>query len=329
MKNFYRHITCIGLSVGLFLASCSDNGTVHPVAGADGEWVPLLIAGATIGSGIDTQTRADAGAQTRADDPKTVTEGTIGIYLKKDANYPEALDNKKYTHATGDNHWQTDEPLLLGAKDATLVAYYPYVASGASPILLHSRLYDADNELYYQIFRAHNTTAALTLNLQRVYSCIGLSFNTPADDSGYKGGDGKIENVRIEGAGILSSATLDILADNLATAGVYGTRTPLPHAEGVEATLTATSLVAGNPADVDLLMIPTTLTGDLTLYVTIDGRELSVTLAATALCGTGGILREGVKYLLNLTVKSRELTVSSIDKTEWEITNVSGDYVIE
>ena len=76
-------------------------------------------------------------------------------------------------------------------------------------------------------------------------------------------------------------------------------------------------------------MIPARLAGDITFTAMVDGMEMTGEVTAEQLCGAGGILMEGVKYEINVTIKPMRLEIGSISKTEWEPVNVDGDYVIQ
>ncbi|MCD8184187.1 MAG: fimbrillin family protein [Bacteroides sp.] len=329
MKNFYKHITCVGLglgmSLGLFLTACFDNGTMHPALGTDEEWVPLRIAGATTGSGIGIET------QTRVNTGTGVLDGTdkIGIYRKEStADSYTAITNRKFTHSTAG--WDTDEQLLLNAKPATLVAYYPYSASGAAPLLLHSQLYDADAqaaESFCTAFTASSSDASVDLSLQRIYACIQVELTKGATVVGVTG---NVSAIRFEGSGILPAGQLDITALITASLTIYDKVTPTPSAASE---VNITGLSENLSSKLPVLMIPRTLNGDITITATIDGTEFKGKIAATTLCpavgGTAaGILKEGVQYSVKLKVTNTGLTVGSISIEEWTMEKVDGDFSV-
>ena len=311
MMNVYKHITlATGLVSLLALHACSvcDDGlpemsTPHPPAE---ERAALRIASASIGNGIGVQTRANT----------ALTAGSIGLFQKEDATGGyEAVDNRQFTCATP--FWQTDNQILLGYSPAVIAAYYPYTAGTANPLLLNSRKYsDEAGELCYVNLTASKNNAHLTLNLERVYTRLVFTLK----GSGYPG-EGKVSALRLSGAGIVSVATLDLLERSVfadVNYGVYNVRRPLLDFEEVEIKA-ETQFTVGADGKIDLLMVPTKLAGDVTFTLTVDGITLSGKVSAAALCGNAdGILREGVQYEINLTVKPVKLEVASISIMEWE-----------
>lgn len=309
--NLYKHITlAAGLASLLALHACSasDDGLPEPPVPNPPleERVPLRIASAAIGNGIGVQTRANT----------ALTAGSIGLFQKEDAAGYEAIDNQLFTCAAP--FWQTDNQILLGSSPAVIAAYYPYAAGTANPLLLNSHKYsDEEGKLCYVNLTASKNDSHLTLNLERVYTRLVFTLK----GSGYPG-DGKVSALRLSGAGIVSVATLDLLERSVfadaTNYGVYNVRKPLLDFEEVEikAETQFTAIVNGK---IDLLLVPTKLTDDVTFTLTVDGITLSGKVSATALCGNAdGILREGVQYEVNLTVKPVKLEVASISFMEWE-----------
>lgn len=312
MMNLYKHITlAAGLASLLALHACSagDDGlpeipTPNPPAE---ERVPLRIASAAIGNGIGVQTRANP----------ALTAGSIGLFQKEDAtNNYEAIDNQQFTYAAP--FWQTDNQILLGSSPAVIAAYYPYAAGRANPLLLNSHKYsDEAGNLCYVNLTASKNDSHLTLNLERVYTRLVFTLK----GSGYPG-DGKVSAMRLSGVGIVSVATLDLLNQSVfadaANYGVYNVRQPLLDFEEVEIKA-ETQFTNTADGKIDLLLVPTKLTDDITFTLTVDGITLSGKVSATALCGKAdGILREGVQYDVTLTVKPVKLEVASISIMEWE-----------
>lgn len=312
MMNLYKHITlAAGLVSLLALHACSAGNDrlpegMEPDTPAE-ERVPLRIASAVIENGIGVQTRANT----------ALTTGDIGIFQKENSSGGyEAIVNQKFTYNVP--FWQTDSQLLLGATSVTVAAYYPYAAETANPLLLNSHKYsDEAGNLCYVNLAVNKTYSNLTLNLERVYTRLVFTLK----GSGYPG-VGKVSALRLTGAGIVSVATLDLLERSVfadaANYGVYNVRKPLLDFEEVEIKAETQFTTATN-GEIDFLLVPTKLSGDITFTLTVDGIILSGKVSAATLCGNAdGILREGVKYDVNLTVKPVKLEVASISITEWE-----------
>lgn len=318
MKKMYKHINCTGMALLLALFSCSGDGMPKRPGDTEGERVPLRVAGATAGSGI--------GVQTRADSRTTLTSGSIGMFLKEDAtNGYAALTNLRFTYGTP--FWQTDEHILLGDAPAALAAYYPYNAGIVNPVLLRSQRYSAVEDLHYVNFRANNEVSDVTLNLSRVYSRIVFNFK---GDAAYTGA-GYVTAIHFAGDGIIPVALLDMLDLSVQNVGgsVRNILDPFTGLHVADINGFTTHFTASTTDTADCLMIPYQLTGDIIFTVMVDGLAMEGKVTAGQLCGAGGILMEGVKYEINVTVKPMRLEIGSISKTEWEPAAVDGDYVIQ
>lgn len=322
MKNLCKHINCAGMALLFVLSACSDDGLPGLPGKTDGNQVPLRVAGATAGNGIGVQTRADEGVRTE------LTSGSIGIFLKEDAaNGYDALTNLRFTYSTP--FWHTDEQILLGDVPAALAAYYPYKAGKVNPVMLHCQRYSVGEDLHYVNFRANNQVSNVTLNLSRIYSRIVFNFKGDATytDAGY------VTAIHFDGDGITPVAMLDMLDLSVQNIGgsVRDVLDPFTGLHVAEISGFDTQFTSADPAKktADCLMIPAQLKGDITFTAMVDGTAMEGKVTAEQLCGTGGILMEGVKYEINITVKFKRLEIASISKTEWEPVNVDGDYVIQ
>lgn len=307
--KFHRYANCTGLSL-LFLAlfSCSDNRLSELPGTAGGEQVPLRVAGASTGTGISVQTRAAGRTE--------LTAGSIGIFRKADTGSGyTALTNMRFTYATP--FWQTDEQILLGTQDALLAACYPYANGRVNPVVLRCQRFNGGDDFHYVNFRANKNTSAVTLDLSRVYSRIVFNFN--ADPAYF--GDGKVTAIRLEGDGIVPTATLDMLDATTLTPGksvrdVLLPVTGLSIAEIDGFTTQFTTTVTGTA---DCLMIPHLLQGDITLTITVDGKKKKGKVTAAQLCGAACILTEGVKYEVNISIRQlEEFEIASIKTTDWD-----------
>lgn len=318
MKNLRRYMNYAGMALLLALSSCSADGIPRQGGDTQGERVPLRVSGATAGNGI--------GVQTRAASRDTLTSGSIGIFLKEDAaNGYDALTNLQFTYDTP--FWQTAEQILLGDAPAALAAYYPYAAGKVNPVMLRCQRYSAAEDLHYVNFQANKEVSDVTLNLSRVYSRIVFHIK---GDAAYTGA-GYVTAVHFDGKGIIPAALLDML--DLSALNIGGTvrdiLDPFTGLHVAEVSGFTTHFTATTPDTADCLMIPSRLTGDIIFTFMVDGQQMEGKVTAGQLCGAGGILAEGVKYEVNITVKPARLEVVSISKTEWEPLSVDGDYVIQ
>lgn len=319
-KDLCKHINRAGMALLLVLSACSNDGLPGLPGKTDDMQVPLRVAGATAGNGIGVQTRADSRTE--------LTSGSIGMFLKEDAAHGyAALTNLRFTYGTP--FWHTDEQILLGDVPAALAAYYPYNAGRVNPVMLHCQRYSAGEDLHYVNFRANNEVSNVTLNLSRIYSRIVFNFK---DDAAYMGA-GYVTAIHFDGAGITPVAMLDMLDLSVQNIGgsVRDILDPFTGLHVAEISGFDTQFTSADPAKktADCLMIPYQLKGDITFTAVVDGVPMEGMVTAEQLCGTGGILMEGVKYEINITVKPTRLEIGSISKTEWEPVNVDGDYVIQ
>lgn len=314
---------CLGAAFALvFGASCSGDrlpGSDEPASEVAGRPVPLQVAGATTGNGLGVETRADAGRT-------ELTWGRIGIFLKADAaNGYEAVTNQAFNY--GVPFWSTEPQILLGNAEASLAAYYPYGEEKTAPLLLRSQCYSEEEDLHYVNFRANKAVSSVTLNLSRIYACLACEFCTPVGTQAYKG-EGKVTAIGLEGEGIIPVATLDLFAQNVSGTGIRSLIDPFAGAYGVRMAGFTTQFTAGSPGMAECLLIPTRAQGVIRFTATVDGAEMTDEIAAETLFGTGGYLMEGVRYAVRLTVRPTGLAVSVLGTSEWEPTQVEGDYMV-
>lgn len=303
IKIFHRHINHAGMALLLLLLfSCSDNSLPESPDRVNTEQAPLQVTSASTGTGIAVQTRTE---------PRMVlTSGNIGMFRKADiTNGYTAITNLRFTYSTP--YWQPDEQILLGTQSALLAAYYPYADGKVNPIMLHSQRYDPGEELYYQHLEANKTTSVVTLDLARAYSRIVFNFKA---DPEYIG-EGKVTAIRLEGDGIIPAATLDLLNPG----DIRNVLTPVTGINVAEITGFKTQFNGTNADIADCLMIPHLLRDNITLTITVDGEKKTGTVTAKQLCGANGILTEGTKYEINITVRQFEnLVINSIQTTDWD-----------
>lgn len=271
---------------------------------------PLCIGSAQT-SALPAATRS---AATRAAGTQILnkTADAIGLFLKESKAY-DAVNNRKYSYA--EPFWSTGQQLLLSSEKATLAAYYPYSEAQTTPeVTLTSHCYDAADECYYLPFTAAYINTFVNLNLRRAYALIRFSLirgekDTPTvGDAAYLG-DGEVSKLSFT-ANLIESGTL-----NLFTGSITGEPKSLT-LSWPEVGSSASSFVLGStalPAQKDFLIVPcASYSGELAFNVTVDGRKMSGTVSAAALCGTGVALQEGVMYEIRLVVRPTELTVSKV-----------------
>lgn len=312
---------CLGAAFVLALSACSGDrlpGSDEPAGKVEARQVPLQVAGASTGNGLEVETRAAGRTE--------LTSGSIGLFRKADAaNGYKAIANQAFSYATP--FWSTDRQILLGEANASLAAYYPYGEEKTTPMLLNSQCYSADEDLHYVNFRANKAVSSVTLNLSRIYACLACEFFTPVGTQAYKG-EGKVTAIGLEGEGIVPVATLDLFAQNTSGTGLRLLVDPFAGAYGVRMSGFTTQFSAGSPGMAECLMIPTQAKGIIRFTAMVDGAEMTDEIAAEALFGTGGYITEGVRYAVRLTVRPTGLAVSVLGTTDWEPAKVEGDYMV-
>lgn len=277
----------------------------------------VLLAPLCVGSA------GKGGIVTRAEgDGKLLDQETdsIGIFMMADGvNGYQAVGNKLYTYSLP--FWQTEGQLMLGEESATLSAYYPYDVYGTNPVMLVSRLYDADKEFYYSPFTASYYTSTIHLNLRRAYALLQFNFiiGTEENNKGAYIEEGKITAFSFT-APILHTGTL-----NLFTGKVN---------ETVQTEITMnynTAFIAGSaaaPASLDFMVVPSDMVAytDMIFKLTADGKEMkNAKLALTSLCGSEKKILEGTKYEINLVLRPTGLEVEGLKVQDWDIEDISDE----
>lgn len=327
----------------LAASGCSEGEPVETVFTPGSGQGYLAIGGASVAESSTASaagfTRADAatpGAAT-ADDTLPVeielkkNTDKIGIFLQADPDkgYAEAVTNKMYAY--GVPIWTSEPHLMLGEQSAQLAAYYPYDADGLAPkqVPLFSRAYAADKEFYYLPFRASRISSSFHLKLRRAYSLVRFNLFAGEEDTdagkGAYTGDGQVTAFAFT-APLVSTGTL-----NLFTGAVSPATTGVSFAAG-------SAFTAGTPAapyKLDYLIVPTdlsTLADDaskVSFTLTVDGKEMKGSLAATAFFGADKRLAEGVKYEANIVIRPTGLEVGTLRVQDWDVVTADTDKPLE
>ena len=306
------------VSIALLAASCE--GGEMPDSHAGGKEVALQVASLAL-TGEATVSRAAASTD-------IVTSKNVGFFVKAESGKYVAQSNLKGVYTT-----ITPSPLLqawvpspdsiwLNNHDATVMVYYPYAPTqSTSTLTLAPKLYPAtgdDGDLSYVRFTANNRYLVegdkkIDLTLNPVYSRLVV---TVVKDADYPT-EVKINKITVSGASICRSATLDM------TTGGYSRTTG-----AVAATFTDKTVgLAGDAssASIDLLLIPNTLTGNVSLTLEPDGKP------TTAVIDRGKFndqLEAGKKYTLTVKLKPGALTpaVGNVTLEDWSaVSGVGSD----
>lgn len=118
-----------------------------------------------------------------------------------------------------------------------------------------------------------------------------------------------------------SLTALDVKGDEIYESATYKPFETTPYTYGTTTGLTPTvaeqTLNASTAsATYDLLLIPTPLTGDITLTLTVDGKKMETIINKTRF--TGSKLDAGKQYNVNLTLKPGKLEIASVSLVKWD-----------
>ena len=302
------------LLIPLLLASCSQDETLpggSPVAGS----MPSLALSTLQATDIDGG-KAATRAATTTDYP---TGKSIGFFVKENTTDGYvACNNRKGDYNTTRKLWlPTPDSIWLNNHDADIAIYAPYDAAQTTAATLNLaaclRPTDGSKDIWCKRFTANNTSKNLAVTLEHVYTRLAL---TVTRDANYKADAVLATTFALEGNEVYQSGTYRPF--DATTPYIYGTDT------GLTPTVPATTLNASTASAVyDLLLLPATLTGDLTLTLTVDGKKMRVTVAKEKFASTK--LEAGKQYNVNLALKPGKLEVTSVSVEKWDaLAEVSG-----
>ena len=278
-----KHLPVILLSVVMMLCGCSNENIIQP----DLTSVPLSVG----------SLRLNAAPVTRAGGTLVTTNGAaIGLFLTNVGGYTPVY-NKTYTYTDG--KWGNAAPVCVDNRAGKVLAVYDpngLVTFAANSTLtintLQAQPYSDDKIWYYD-----NTTGASVSNanstvafqMTPAYSRLKLSIRRHA--SNYVG-DCAITDMKLQTtSNLYTNYTLDI--SSAALQGSADTK-EWSYNPGI------TSIATGaTNTDCDVLFPPQSLSGELTITLTIDGMNRSVTVPADKF---GGKLNAGQQYTIELLI---------------------------
>ena len=310
------HNFAIGMALFCFaLSSCTQDDSFP---GGNDEGRTALLGISTLqANDIDVSNPATRAVAT----PDYPTTGSVGFFVKADAaNGYKAVSNRKGTYSTARNLWlpQAATPadsIWLNSHDADVAIYAPYSATHvtASTLNLTAALRPADGskDIWCKRFAANNKSKSLAVTLEHLYTRLTVVVSR---DGNYKS-DANLTALALKGNEIYESATYKPFETapytNSSSTGLTPAVTPQ--------TLNASTA----SATYDLLLIPATLTGDITLTLTVDGKKMQVKVAKEKF--TGNKLEAGKQYNVNLKLKPGKLEITSVSVVKWDVlTEVSG-----
>lgn len=263
---------------------------------------------------------------------KTITEGSIGVFLDNISGGNADYDPKKnvcYTaeQKDGATVWKSDDALFFNTTTANVCAYYPYVNddaySNSKEIPLTTQVYDAAYDLSYATNIPMNATQQLangttggagckvSFSMKHAYALLELNL--------MRGGlkdDVTISKIEIAATGLNARNTLDI------TSGSYGDATTLSSeaAYTIEEELTLSKNDAlSKPV---LLIVPMSTSGSPEFKFTFTLKNTgNPTMSATI--DSIKQFEKAKKYIVNLSVNGTGLEALSVTILPWTEVSVS------
>lgn len=310
----YRHGTIL-LSILLLLSSCTQDEVWY--GGDAGGSLPALELNTVQATDIDVSKVVTRAVAT----PDYPTSGHIGFFVKEAVSDGyKAVDNRKGEYSTTRKLWlpQAATPadsIWLNNHDADIAVYAPYDATHTTAATLNLaaslRPADGSKDIWCKRFVANNQSKNLAVTLEHLYTRLTVVVSR---DANYKS-DANLTAFALKGNEIYQSATYKPFETVPYTNG---------STTGVTPAVTAQTLNASTAsATYDLLLIPATLTGDITLTLTVDGKKMQVKAAKEKF--TGNKLEAGKQYNVNLKLKPGKLEITSVSVVKWDaLTEVNG-----
>lgn len=313
MKPGKELLLAMSAAVLLGLWSCGQDACPPDNLAGGATEAPLRIAG--------TRT---TGALASGDGVLQSPTDQLGLFRAEGNGYA-AISNARYTY--GAPLWTSDVQLVLNENNATLAAYYPYRKEATEVLTLRTQRLTPAEDLSATLLTTVNVNSpALKLELEHLYSRVRFQFSKQAGGGApaYTG-DGLVTRLRLSCAGLQAIAQYHLLSGVLET---------FPGSADMTGFTTRAGAMKGEAIDVeartaDCLVVPSALSalsGDLTFVATVDGKDMTATVSATALCGAEGKLMAGTQYVVKVAVKPTGLSVGKIETTEWTTATIDGSY---
>lgn len=288
--------------VPLLLAACDpDESQV-----GQGDGIPLSITSVM-------QSGTSSGMSTRS----TTFTGDIGLFRLSDAGkYVGSVNNARYSYSG--SSWAaatTADVIYLTKNTATLCAYCPYSSSteyaSGTAVTLTSQEYATAKDLCYQTGVSASSTTAATFTLNHAYALI--TFTLTRGSTYPANGACAVSNISIANAGIVNTGSLNM------TTGIYTqstSGTAISYVPTSPSTLSTTGITSGGQATTLVLMAPVTITmsGNMTLTFTVDGKVMSTTLSLSTYTGLT-TLAANTNYSIPITINGTALSVGTVSFT--------------
>ena len=316
MTRFCHRRGTILLLTLLLLSSCTQEDGL-PGDNVVGSRPALLGVNTLQAAGIEASRIVSRAIAT----PDYPTSKSVGFFVKADAtNGYKAVDNRKGVYSSARKLWLPEaatpgDSIWLNSHDADVAIYAPHDAAQTTASTLNLaaclRPTDGSKDIWCKRFAANNKSKILSVTLEHLYTRLAVVVSR---DAAYTS-DAILTTFALKGNEVYKTATYKPFETVPYT---YGTLT------GLTPAVPSTTLNASTAsATYDLLLIPATLTGDLTLTLTVDGKKMRVAIAKEKFASTK--LEAGKQYNVNLKLKPGKLEVTSVTVENWDaLAEVSG-----
>ena len=231
----------------------------------------------------------------------------IGISRIADGAYT-AQSNYKYVNTSGT--WSaatTSNILIMGKNNATLCAYSPYSSFvNVSSVPLTSNLYNSASDFCYGYtngVNAINMGTGVSFTLDHAYAKLTLRFTKGSSFIGA----GNVKKITVTGGA--RSAALNISSSS-PSLSVTDATTPVSVGDGVT---TIFNIVNTPSYDVDVLMVPSTISSGLTFTLNVDDINLTATLPSSLL----NALAAKTNYTIPIAINSTSLDLGGASGTNY------------
>lgn len=300
----------IGLSAllsGLLLcASCSEEVSIGDYFG---ESVPLGVSSLH----LDCELATRAGGT-----PVTTDDATIAVFLTNTGGYTP-MYNKTYTYSGG--NWSSSDPICVDKRTGKALAVYDpngLVSFGTNSTVttntLQAQAYDEKKLWYYDNTNGTgiNNTIPAAFSMNPGYSRLSFSISRHAN---YPLAC-KVSQIVIKpSSGNFYTAARVNIADGSLTGTTVANYTINTSALPVN----STGIAIGTPdTSIDYLFPAQTCNG-LTITLTVDGKNLSVTVPNSSFSA----FSPGIRYTVQMEITSVGVSAVTIPDS-WGATNVNG-----
>jgi hypothetical protein len=256
---------------------------------------PLSIGGLTIGGkSIGDLTINGEGTKNTIETAIEATSESLskslGIFRQPADGYSGERNNVEYTN--GGSGWGAatgQKAVYLTKRSTTLSVYYPYDSNCSDgKKSMSSCLSSEATDLCYEKGVSAKEGTAVTFNLGHAYARVEFVFSrAEAYD-----GSCSISGIGISDSNgkVIKSASLDLKSGQMSGQS-YGSVSVNPGISGIS---------TGNSTTVEVLMVPTTGLGTMTLRFTVDGSEKTATVTSIS------ELKGGKSYKINVEISAVE-----------------------